>query len=68
MRTVTQYTRNARQAQSLTLSRKRSGSALTAKGSSAALGEPVDANSLRVLDTELHVEAEQSYLAVSARA
>ena len=67
MRTITTgATRTVRPAQSVTSLRKRSVAVTAAKGSSAPLAEPVDANSLRVVDTELHVEAQQSYLAVSS--
>lgn len=38
--------------------------AAAAKSVDGVLTAPVDPNSFRVVDTELHVEAEQSYLAV----
>ena len=47
------------------ISRSRLKPVAAAKTSDGLLTAPVDPNSFRVVDTELHVEAEQSYLAVS---
>lgn len=66
LRTVTTAaTSGTRPSQSVSLVRARLGPVKAVKASNGALVGPVDANSLRVVDTELHVEAEQSYLAVS---